>query len=48
MIDRPLGEISACREAGVAGPDDNGGDLLEATARQTTSTVTLTGFVMAS
>ena len=43
VIDRSLGEKPARREAGMAGPDDDRGELLD---RQTTSTVTFTGFVM--
>ena len=46
MIDRTLGQEPAGREAGVAGPDDNG--AVQLLYVLTDSTVTFTGFVSAS
>lgn len=45
MIDRALGKESARREPGMAGSDDDRGELLYVLF---TSTLTLTGFVSAS
>jgi hypothetical protein len=49
VIEGSIGEEPARREAGVPGPDDDGGDAFD--VRQpgyATSTVTFTGLVMMS
>ena len=52
MIDRPIGEAPADREAGVAGADDDGGNAFDGSAPlrdvYITSTVTFTGLVITS
>ena len=53
MVDRALAEEAARRQAGVAGSDDDRGDVFDdtaprAAARQTTATVTFVGFVSTS
>ena len=48
MIDRPLAEEMASREAGVPGADDDGGDALDGEGPQASSTATSVGFASAS
>jgi hypothetical protein len=48
VIDRPVGEEVARREAGVPRADDDRGGALDGVASQATSTVTFVGFVRAS
>ena len=53
VVDRALGEAATHRQPGVAGPDDDRGDVASCSAgvrrrTQPTSTVTLVGLVMMS
>jgi hypothetical protein len=48
MVDRSVAEEAACGEAGMPRADDDGGDALDGSTPQATSTVTSVGFVSAS
>jgi hypothetical protein len=48
VIDRALGENAARRQPGMPGADDDDGEAIDSGVRQTISTVTSVGLVIAS